>query len=312
MEIRTLESESSLIISIKGLLDTSHSKDLENFIDTKLGKGYRKFLLDCSHLESVSSGGIGFLIRLHEKMKSTPGLFCVIADINPEISKILKFFGIEKKIPGFKKVAEAKNYLSKINVPSPASISSGIKKEEPRNTAIVGRSPYKDRIRFYYKGISPAESSFKKQEPVSKLEPVSSLDPISIVDSKSVVNSQPKEDANQALPQEKNDQNQNINILNQLESRIEEIKKEVRESKEGLQEFIQTDLESKFSQWEKQIETNIQSKTKQNSIKEEIFLCESCGTRLRVRNHGKYKCPGCNSEFLYKGLDFISYLEKLA
>jgi anti-anti-sigma factor len=334
MEIRTLESESSLILAIKGILDTSHSRDLENFIDTKMLKGYRKFLLDCSQLDSISSGGISFLIRLQEKMKATPGLICVLAELNSEISKILRFFGIEKKIASFRKQSEAKLYLSKIpsqpinkNPSYSRSVDPNTNGEHPvireeskirdefrsaSPTATVSRSPYKDRIRFYYKGSTPLQSSRKSfSEPVSRLEPVSKLEPV--LEEKEVVENkkEPLSPIKDSI-REKPEPILAEEILSKLEHKMDEIKKEVSQSREGLVELIRSDIDSKFSKWEQKQSPVKSSITHSNSRPEEIILCESCGTRLKVRNTGKYKCPSCRSEFLYRGVDSISFLEKLA
>lgn len=296
MEIRTLESESSLVVNIQGALDTSNARDLEEYLESKMGAGYRKFLLDCASLESISSGGIALLVRLNAKMKSEPGLVFVLTQINQEIERILSFFGLDKKLTIYQNTTEAKNYLSKIPgsrkrvqphpekpIPPLASIQ----------TATVRRSPYQDRIRFYYKGNAPR---VVEEKPKREEEPVSVLEPVSL----------PKVDS---LPKI-----QSEDILQRLETRMEEIKTELLTSNSNLEDKIRIDLDKKFANLgtaPAAQDTKIEKLEPAADNLVEIMNCESCGTKLRVGKFGKYQCPNCQSEFIYKGKGSFSFIEKL-
>lgn len=359
MEIRTLESESSLVVNIKGLLDTSHARDLEKFLDSKIGNGYRKFLLDCTYLDSVSSGGIGFLIRLKSKMKSDPGLLFVFSEMNSEVLKILKFFRLDTQLEIFQKQTSAKEYLSRIpgkkkKEPSknPDSIHSRTgdrKSEDSLSTVVVKRSPYKDKIQFYYKGQTPRV--IRREEPVSRLEPISEDESINTTDlprsekfrseSESSSDSllerleERMEELKMAI-QEKNEKEEDSR-KKEWENRIRDLEKQNRENKEALNQFKEEASRSKPVEIRERIievkDRNSEPVSSASSAIEkepdrvpipkegishppekwesEVIPCESCGISLRVRKPGKYRCPHCFSEFLYKKRDFVSFFEKL-
>lgn len=291
MEIRTLESESSLVVKIQGSLDTSNARDLEEYLESKMGAGYRKFLLDCASLESVSSGGIALLVRLNAKMKSEPGLVFVLTQINQEIERILGFFGLDKKLTIYHNTSEAKKYLSRIpGLKKKAQPQPQTEKPIPPlasiQTATVRRSPYQDRIRFYYKGNAPRVA---EEKPKIETEPISVLEPV-------------------ATPKV-----QSEDILQRLETRMEEIKTELLTSNSDLEDKIRIDLDKKFANLgNTSVPEPIKPEKPVEEKLSEVMNCESCGTKLRVEKFGKYKCPSCQSEFIYKGRGSFSFIEKLA
>jgi len=312
MEIKTLESESSLHVTIRGILDTPNSIDLEKFLDSKTGLGYRKFLLDLSMLESLSSGGISFFVRIHEKSKSSPVVHFALTGLNSEVQKLFRFFGLDHKLKVFPSLDLAKEYLGNIPSRDPARVRS--KTLDSTGVAISGEKtdstrPYKDKIRFYYKGhIRPSRfpkqpDSPKNSDPVPAEEPLSSLESVEEV---------PKERSPfaKADPVPSNGIKTDLQasdlssaeIFRRLETKLEELKRDFLEQRKGQTE--------KPEPVERKDSSPISAKAFSGSSPETIW-CESCGTKLRVFRKGHYKCPSCGTEFYYKGLKSISYLEKL-
>jgi anti-sigma B factor antagonist len=301
MEVRTLESESSLILYLKGILDTSNARDLEEYFETRISSGYKKFVLDCSHLDSLSSGGISLLLRLTQKMKSNPEILVFIAEINQEVTKLLRLFGLEQRLRIFKNTEEAKDFLAKI--PSP---QGKIPYNQNKNTEEKFKKVNK--IQFYYKGNtsrivgensdmdrtsslmrsqkwSERESSSKKSSWEQVSEKISTLEPI--------------------------EEKKPLNIMDQLDEKINHLKVEL---KKDVDDRINKILEiypsnNKFNQIKSK---NIQStNSSSENFSSEIIHCESCGTPLRVKQVGRYSCPNCSVEFYYTGNGSTSFLEKL-
>ncbi|WCL50534.1 STAS domain-containing protein [Leptospira sp. GIMC2001] len=269
MEVRALESESSLVVNLKGVLDTSNARDLENYFNTRIAAGYQKFLLDCSALESLSSGGISFLIRLADRMKMEPGLVFVLTATNSEVTRLLRFFGLESKLTVYSNSAEAKIYLSKVprmrnrdsNPKANYGHSNSEKTREDGLSYSSGKdlknrnasSQYPERIRFYYKGQIPrysqpneerknrpsriassADKNSESIEPVSTLEPIQENSGINLGSN----SAQSGLESKNFIKQE--------DLMDRLESKMAELKSAIHESGVDLEKKILGQIEFKF------------------------------------------------------------------
>lgn len=335
MEVRALESESSLIVYLKGILDTSNSRDLEEYLETRISAGYQKFLLDCSHLESLSSGGISFLLRLSVKMKSNSKIVYILTQMNTEVTKLLRLFGLEHRLKITNNLEEAKAYLARLPVhQSPTKI-----KQELANP-LERKVKQANQIQFYYKGHAKPSSKITASTSLTSSEnertsslvksqkwkieapsPISSWQKASQISSEKISSLEPIEDQNgiQDAP----------GIIDPLEGKIQEMKsqlsKEIKwEVNEGINRIlsaipsnIRSTEESSDIYKLKHTETSSSNKNalsinKTNlEDKSELVFCEACGTRLRVRAFGRYKCPACQVEFTFNENGSTSFLEKL-
>ncbi|MCG9876307.1 MAG: STAS domain-containing protein [Leptospiraceae bacterium] len=335
MEVRALESESSLIVYLKGILDTSNSRDLEEYLETRISAGYQKFLLDCSHLESLSSGGISFLLRLSVKMKSNSKIVYILTQMNLEVTKLLRLFGLENRLKIYNNLEEAKSYLARL----PLYHSQTKIKQELANP-LERKTKQANQIQFYYKGHAKPSSKIRsstsfdssENERTSSLvksqkwkidapSPLSSWQKASQISSEKISSLEPIE--------EQNISSDSPSMLDPLEGKIQEMKsqlsKELKwEVNEGINRIlsaipsnIRSSGESSEANRLHHPETTSSNKNEHPSTKSnledksELVFCEACGTRLRVRDFGKYKCPACLVEFTFNENGSTSFLEKL-
>lgn len=337
MEVRALESESSLIIYLKGILDTSNARDLEEYLETRISAGYQKFLLDCSHLDSLSSGGISFLLKLSVKMKSNSKVVYILTQINQEVTKLLRLFGLEHRLKIYNNLEEAKAYLARIPIYQNQNSASKIKSHP-----LERKVKQANQIQFYYRGNTKSNalgsssnsrlnlenertSSLVKSQKwnIDTPSPQSSWQQASKISSEKVSILEPVEDKSTTDQSKKNS--------DPLEEKIHEMKLELsnelkHEMNEGINRIlsaIPSNLNLKnessnlqnYSHSVSKINLSL-SETADNLksdllLKSELIFCEACGTRLRVRDFGKYKCPACSVEFNFNENGSTSFLEKL-
>lgn len=92
-------SETQVVfVNIKGALDSEKAIDFYDFINAELIKGFRKFVVDCSGLDYISSAGISIMIRLQHKLDQKKSILAYYA-LNKEITLVLNFFGLSKEFP---------------------------------------------------------------------------------------------------------------------------------------------------------------------------------------------------------------------
>lgn len=370
MEIRTIESESSLVVQIRGLLDTQNASDLDKFLESRIAQGYRKFLLDCKSLESISSGGIAFLLRIQAKRKSDPGLVFVLTDLNSEVSRILRFLGLRSKLTIVSTQQEGRQYLAKIPTVRKRDVTRPLSQQihtKVSETASVAHHPSPERIRFYYRGNAPRYTEptrLEKESAVSRNEPVSRMEPVTLEDQKIGTSIEGKDSSDRKIsvdridpqdPKKAVDTKDNMDsisissnkaplesdfgsesILQRLEERMlelkQEVKNEVKNEVKGSHRILEDRLKEEWNlSWESwkartPVESSVgivtpnqkvpnsqesMSLQREDVAVEEVLVCESCGTKLKVVKTGKYQCPQCRTEFLYKGRGFYSFIEKL-
>lgn len=295
MEIKALENESFLQLNIRGVLDTANALELENFIEKKISQGYRKFLLDLSQLETLSSGGIGFFIRILDKSKSTPKIYFAIINCHEEVLRLLRFFSLDKKLHIFKLLEKAKDFLK--SLPSEQL-------DLKNKTEYESKKPDRPlNIRFYYKGqTNPANYAYKKGL-VSTMEPVQKDHEKSTITNPNLDTENTQQNLNSTQNLQKQTTDSIMEILDKkMESIRNELQNHISEETKKFQEKI-------FNAIEKKVPYLKESKNRNNP--QEIIPCEVCGVNLRVGKKGHYKCPCCKTEFYYKNLKSISVLEKL-
>jgi anti-sigma B factor antagonist len=62
-----------LAVVVSGSLDESNANYLLDCVQDKVLDGRKKLILDCSHLNYISSMGLGVLARVHGRMKKVGG-----------------------------------------------------------------------------------------------------------------------------------------------------------------------------------------------------------------------------------------------
>jgi anti-sigma B factor antagonist len=65
--------ESVLILAADGGLNADTAKQFVGQLETLVDAGVKKIIVDCTHLDFISSYGIGVLVRLHNKLAKRGG-----------------------------------------------------------------------------------------------------------------------------------------------------------------------------------------------------------------------------------------------
>ncbi|MCX5950831.1 MAG: STAS domain-containing protein [Cyanobacteria bacterium] len=81
-----------MIIHVKGELDSNTSGELDNTLKQLLGEGSRRFILELSEMDYVSSVGLRVFLAHLKKLKSDQGRM-VLAGLNAEVQEIFDMAG---------------------------------------------------------------------------------------------------------------------------------------------------------------------------------------------------------------------------
>jgi anti-anti-sigma factor len=83
---------SFMIIHVKGELDSNTSAELDDTLKQLLGEGSRRFILELSEMDYVSSVGLRVFLAHLKKLKSDQGRM-VLAGLNDEVQEIFDMAG---------------------------------------------------------------------------------------------------------------------------------------------------------------------------------------------------------------------------
>ena len=83
-----VNNEKEFVIAIGGRLDANTAKDLNNILSKTLDNGYTNVLIDCANLKEISSAGLDFLLKNHNKFNEFNGSL-VLKNTSYELEKIL-------------------------------------------------------------------------------------------------------------------------------------------------------------------------------------------------------------------------------
>ena len=92
MIIKTANHDGNTILSVNGRVDALTSSQLEQAINTEIGRGNKQILLDFSGVPYISSGGLRVLLATAKKLKN-PGDKFGICSLQPEVLKVFKLAG---------------------------------------------------------------------------------------------------------------------------------------------------------------------------------------------------------------------------
>jgi anti-sigma B factor antagonist len=90
--IKTANHDGNTILSVNGRIDTLTAPELEQAINTEIGLGNKKILLDFSGVSYISSGGLRVLLVTAKKLKN-PGDKFGICCLQPEVFKVFTLAG---------------------------------------------------------------------------------------------------------------------------------------------------------------------------------------------------------------------------
>ncbi|MDX1958559.1 MAG: STAS domain-containing protein [Leptospiraceae bacterium] len=275
-----------IVLEAKGVLDSSSHIDFYDFIKEEEAKGFSKFILDFSGLESISSAGIAVLIRIRKKFKEKNyTLVCI--ELNPEIKELFYFFGFQKLFllaedkEAAEKLLESLYFLQR-NPESQKSVSEEKFSEKPKF-----RFGF-DEEESIVKNPSIKDYSEKKEDPKIFQREINKL----------------KNVAEEKVP---------------LAEKIQEIKTEpffeTSTQKKSSGGFTIPFVTKSFGYDLKDTARESIVEQEMDSFSEEfnelVINCGTCGTRIKIKKQGIQKCPTCFSRFNLRQSGSISTIEKL-
>ncbi len=98
MELQTRKEKNGLVITINGRMDAVTAPKFEESLTELITQGEKRFLLDFSGLEYISSAGLRSLLVLAKKLKPLEGELLLAGIQGPvdEVFKISGFYSIFK------------------------------------------------------------------------------------------------------------------------------------------------------------------------------------------------------------------------
>ncbi|GBF49683.1 STAS domain protein [Leptospira ryugenii] len=279
-------------IQLKGALDGASSEDLYLYLESQMKIGYKRFIFNFSHVNFITSNGIGTLLKIQKNLGQDLGYCFVIYGLSKEVETVLSLLGLLKKLPIKRTLAEAEDYLR------------DMVRVVPKGNHTELKTPNKESLRFYFSGLPKAQDA-KEVPKVSALEPI--------------VTQETKEDAlntmkePEAIPKQK----PVTEMETLLEAKLSHLRTEIKETlSQELEKRWNWNPLSTASQTKEetiQIPSYIQTKPKKmDSFSEKIVRCEACGTKLRIKQSGLHKCPNCKIEMMVSQSGSFHYHEKFS
>lgn len=110
VDIKRINEGEYDLITIIGEVDASSSIELDNAISEAVESGKKKFLVDCSSLEYISSAGLGvFMSHIEEFKKQNIDL--VLFGLNEKVENVFEILGLDQLLRIEKSKEEAKSQL---------------------------------------------------------------------------------------------------------------------------------------------------------------------------------------------------------
>lgn len=88
------------ILSLFGEVDASNSVILDEAIQELMASGSKSILVDGSHLEYISSAGLGVFMSYLEDFQEQ-GISLKICELTPRVYEVFKILGLDQLIPIF-------------------------------------------------------------------------------------------------------------------------------------------------------------------------------------------------------------------
>lgn len=106
MEITESKREDILILRLRGRLDASTSSKFEEKLLTSIDGGEKKFIIDFSQLDYISSSGLRVLLMAAKRLRGSGGEI-VLSSLKDQIKEIFDIAGFSSIFPIFYSQEEA-------------------------------------------------------------------------------------------------------------------------------------------------------------------------------------------------------------
>ncbi len=108
MRISETEEDGFYIIQIYGDVDAASSITLDKAIEESLRRGFRKLLIDCSHLNYISSAGLGVFMSYLEEFREKEVHFALF-HMKDTVRNVFEILGLDQLMRIVASAEEAKN-----------------------------------------------------------------------------------------------------------------------------------------------------------------------------------------------------------
>jgi anti-sigma B factor antagonist len=106
MEITKEKRGNVVLLEVKGRLDTSTSKTLEETLFACIDEGEKQFALGCSQLDYISSAGLRVLLLAAKRLKNVNGKIVLYA-LKAHVKEVFDAAGFSSIFPSFNTQEEA-------------------------------------------------------------------------------------------------------------------------------------------------------------------------------------------------------------
>lgn len=95
VDIKRINEGDYELLTVVGEVDASSSIELDSAINEAIESGSKKFLADCSHLDYISSAGLGVFMSYIEEFKKKDITF-VIYGLNEKVRNVFEILGLDQ------------------------------------------------------------------------------------------------------------------------------------------------------------------------------------------------------------------------
>lgn len=332
--------EEIVFVNLKGGLDSEHAIDFYDFIFEEIGKGYRKFIIDCTNLDFISSSGISIVLRLRNKL-SEKKCILIYSTLNEEISTLFHFFGLDKNLYLAKtneeaiKLAEGSYYeeerpsLASVTAASVSAMTEPLTGDEiPTVTDYSSSKTYEAmEVTDPNAGGNILDDSIDEDIVKNRIHFTEDENPDRLTEELVAIPDEEVEEEEPELPlEEARDEVQSeltevkVSPLNEVEKIYSELKPESEsykreELKITVPFFIKNDTGSSSAILDSITDFEPEMPSVQNASPEKFTMlivnCSQCGSKIRISKQGKQMCPSCHYKFNLRQSGSISTIEKI-
>lgn len=143
LEIRESKEAEVLVLALVGRLDTKTAGALEKSVATHLAAGQRRFVLDLSGMEYVSSAGLRIFLMLAKKVSGgTGGL--ALCGLSPQVKEVFDIAGFTRLFTLAATLAEALAGGGKAPLPASKPAKAPAKAQPPKPEPAKAAPPAAD------------------------------------------------------------------------------------------------------------------------------------------------------------------------
>jgi anti-anti-sigma factor len=285
-----------IVLKVQGSLDSSSSWDFYDYIKDQELKGFRKFILDFSALDSISSSGISVLFRL-KKIFQESNSSMVLTNMSPEVKELFQFFGFHRIFlmspdrDSAEKLLESIYFLKEKRTETESIHVNrfGLVDEENHKTKIENPEPitrHGERISEVTEVVHFGDDSKHPEEDLEEIidefETIPHLDEVPFGDTET-------EPFLDTLIEE------HIKSDTKSEVSIPFVTKSFGNSGDGVV-FDSVIIEA------------LPGNEEFNPL---LVNCSKCGIKMKITRQGIHKCPQCSAKFNLRQSGSISTIQKL-